>query len=45
MTLLGGDAKLQFEQSRDGLHVRLPAQAPTKCFFALICNRAGHRIF
>jgi alpha-L-fucosidase len=35
VALLGGDAKLQFEQSRDGLHVRLPAQAPTKYAYAL----------
>jgi alpha-L-fucosidase len=35
VALLGSDAKLQFEQSRDGLHVRLPAQAPTKYAFAL----------
>ena len=35
VALLGGDAKLQFEQNRDGLHVRLPAQAPTKYAYAL----------
>ena len=35
VALLGSDAKLQFEQSRDGLHVRLPAQAPTKYAYAL----------
>ena len=35
VALLGGDAKLQFEQSRDGLHVRLPAQTPTKYAYAL----------
>jgi alpha-L-fucosidase len=35
VALLGSDAKLQFEQSHDGLHVRLPAQAPTKYAYAL----------
>ena len=35
VALLGSDAKVQFEQSRDGLHVRLPAQAPTKYAYAL----------
>ena len=35
VVLVGSDAKLQFEQSDDGLHVRLPAQAPTKYAFAL----------
>ena len=35
VALLGSDAKLQFEQSGDGLHVRLPAQAPTKYAYAL----------
>ncbi len=35
VALLGSDAKLQFEQSRDGLRVRLPAQAPTKYAYAL----------
>jgi alpha-L-fucosidase len=35
VVLVGGDAKLQFEQSGDGLHVRLPAQAPPKYAFAL----------
>lgn len=27
--LLGSNAKLQFEQQRDGLHIRVPAQAPS----------------
>ena len=27
--LLGSDAKLQFEQQGDGLHIRVPAQAPS----------------
>jgi alpha-L-fucosidase len=35
VALLGSDAKLQFEQSGDGLHVRLPAQAPTKYAYTL----------
>lgn len=35
VALVGSDAKLQFEQSRDGLHVRLPAQPPTKYAYAL----------
>ncbi|HZR64771.1 MAG TPA: alpha-L-fucosidase [Terriglobales bacterium] len=33
--LLGSDARLQFEQRSDGLHVRMPAQAPTKYAYAL----------
>jgi alpha-L-fucosidase len=33
--LLGSDAKLQFEQRADGLHVRLPAQSPPKYAYAL----------
>jgi alpha-L-fucosidase len=35
VALLGSDGKLQFEQSGDGLHVRLPAQEPTKYAYAL----------
>ena len=35
VALVGNDEKLQFEQSRDGLHVRLPAQAPTQYAYAL----------
>jgi alpha-L-fucosidase len=35
VALLGSDAKLAFEQNRDGLHVRLPAKAPTKYAYAL----------
>ena len=34
-TLLGSDAKLQFNQRPDGLHVRMPAQAPAKYAYAL----------
>ena len=30
VALLGSDAKLQFEHRPDGLHLRLPAQAPAK---------------
>jgi alpha-L-fucosidase len=33
--LLGGDAKLRFEQRADGLHVQVPAQAPAKYAYAL----------
>lgn len=33
--LVGSDAKLQFEQRADGLHVRLPAQSPAKYAYAL----------
>jgi alpha-L-fucosidase len=35
VTLLGSDAKLQFDQRSDGLHVRMPAQAPGKYAYAL----------
>ena len=35
VALLGGDAKLQFEQKPDGLHVQLPAEAPSKYAYAL----------
>jgi alpha-L-fucosidase len=35
VALLGSDAKVPFEQSGDGLHVRLPVQAPTKYAYAL----------
>ena len=35
VALLGSDAKLQFDQRADGLHVRLPAQAPAKYAYAL----------
>ena len=42
--LLGGDAKLQFEQRADGLHVQLPAQAPAKYAYALrvMFDRGSH---
>ncbi|MGE5326209.1 MAG: alpha-L-fucosidase [Deltaproteobacteria bacterium] len=33
--LLGGDAKLQFEQKPDGLYVQLPGQQPSKYAYAL----------
>lgn len=33
--LLGGDAKIQFEQRPEGLHVLLPAQSPAKYAYAL----------
>jgi alpha-L-fucosidase len=35
ITLLGSDAKLQFEQRSDGLHVHLPAQPPVKYAYVL----------
>jgi alpha-L-fucosidase len=35
VALLGSDAKLQFEQRADGLHVQLPSQAPSKYAYAL----------
>jgi alpha-L-fucosidase len=35
VTLLGSDANLQFDQGPDGLHVRMPAQAPAKYSYAL----------
>ncbi|MFL6437806.1 MAG: alpha-L-fucosidase [Terriglobales bacterium] len=35
VTLLGSDARLQFEQRSDGLHVHLPAQAPAKYAYVL----------
>lgn len=35
IALLGGDAKLPFDQLADGLHVRLTNQAPAKYAYAL----------
>jgi alpha-L-fucosidase len=35
VALLGSDAKLQFEQRPDGLHVQLPAQPPAKYAYVL----------
>jgi len=35
VALVGSDAKLQFEQRTDGLHVRIPAQAQAKYAYAL----------
>ena len=35
VTLLDGDAKLQFDQRADGLHVRIPAQGRAKYAYAL----------
>lgn len=35
IALLGSDAKLQFEQRADGLHVQLLSQAPAKYAYAL----------
>ena len=34
VVLLGSDAKLQFQQQADGLHIQLPAQAPGKYAYA-----------
>jgi alpha-L-fucosidase len=44
VAMIGGDAKLRFEQRADGLHVQLPAQAPTKYAYALRLSfeRASH---
>jgi alpha-L-fucosidase len=43
VALLGSDAKVQFEQRADGLHVQLPAQRPAKYAYALrvTFNRAA----
>jgi alpha-L-fucosidase len=35
VALVGGDGKLQFEQRADGLHIKLPGQAPAKFAYAL----------
>ena len=35
VVLLGSDAKLRCDQRADGLHLQLPAQAPTKYAYAL----------
>ena len=35
VALVGSDTKLQFEQRADGLHVKLPGQAPAKYAYAL----------
>jgi alpha-L-fucosidase len=44
VSLLGGNSNLQFEQSGDGLHVRLPAEAPAKYAYALrVTFDSGHR--
>ena len=44
VALLGSDAKPQFEQRPDGLHVQLPGQAPAKFAYALrvTFDRASH---
>ena len=41
VALLGSDAKLQFEQQPDGLHIHLPAQAPGKYAYAYRISLAG----
>jgi len=45
VTLLGSDAKLQFDQRADGLHVRIPVQAPAKYAYALriMFDDSSHR--
>jgi alpha-L-fucosidase len=45
VTLLGSDAKLQFDQRPDGLHVRMPTQAPAKYGYALrmVFDDSSHR--
>ena len=45
VALLGSDAKLQFDQRPDGLHVRIPAQAPAKYAYALriMFDDSSHR--
>jgi len=45
VALLGSDAKVQFGQRADGLHVQLPAQAPAKYSYALrvTFDRAEHQ--
>src|SRR5947209_7038833 len=42
--LVGGEAKLRFEQRADGLHVQLPSQAPAKYAYVLRLSfdRASH---
>ena len=35
VVLMGSEAKLQFDQRAEGLHVQLPAQAPAKYAYAL----------
>ena len=45
VTLLGSDAKLQFDQRADGLHVRIPVQAPAQYAYALriMFDDSSHR--
>jgi hypothetical protein len=42
--MVGGDAKLRFEQRADGVHVQLPAEAPAKYAYVLRLTflRASH---
>jgi alpha-L-fucosidase len=44
VAMLGGDAKLRFEQRADGVHVQLPAEAPAKYAYVLrlTFERASH---
>ena len=44
VAMLGGDAKLRFEQRADGLHVQLPVQAPAQYAYVLrlMFERASH---
>ena len=41
VVLLGSDAKLQFQQQPDGLHIQLPAQPPGKYAYAFRVALAG----
>lgn len=41
VTLLGSDAKVQFDQRADGLHVLLPAQPPAKYAYAMRLSFTG----
>jgi alpha-L-fucosidase len=45
VTLVGSDAKLQFDERPDGLHVRMPAQPPAKYAYALriVFDDSSHR--
>ncbi|MGC2328501.1 MAG: alpha-L-fucosidase C-terminal domain-containing protein, partial [Candidatus Sulfotelmatobacter sp.] len=45
VALLGSDAKLQFDQRADGLHVRIPVQASAKYAYALriMFDDSSHR--
>ena len=44
VSLLGSEARLQFEQKPDGLHIQLPAQAPCKYAytFRMVLGASAH---